>query len=132
MMNVRMRIICENPPASTDREVHFSVPDKLGSLLHGILQTDGSLWFEFDLTVQVVNGAPQFSGVYAQGLPKERFIYLGFGKIVGDQWQWVKRLKIPLYTITLAQVQSGGMLEARVDGGGSGTVPLLGGGWQVR
>ncbi len=50
---------------------------------------------------------------------------------------WIRQLKIRLDSITWQQVEAaalsdGNLLEARIAGTGSATVPLLGEGWTVR
>jgi hypothetical protein len=51
------------------------------------------------------NGQPVFTGLYAQGTPADRFVYLCWGERNGQQWQTTMRVKIPLRHLTWEQVQ---------------------------
>jgi hypothetical protein len=134
---IRLRLICDNPPpeAYEGKATSFGLQDKLGSLLLGDTAEDGSLVYEFELDVKPDAEKPVFIGVYAQGTPRDRFLYLSWGYIQDDQWQWIRRLKIPLTDITVTLLtearQQNSIIEGRVDGHGSGTIPLLGEGWHI-
>ena len=76
----------------------------------------------FDCPVGVkrnASGAVTFTGPFVQGPPRERFIYLDIGAFAGQTDScWSRRLKIPLTTITWADVTATAVLEARVPGTG--------------
>jgi hypothetical protein len=84
----------------------------------------------------VASGPPNFSGALTHGTPADRFLYLSQRSPDGPEAAWIKRIKVPLKSITWEQVaaaarQPTSRLACTVDGGGSGTVKLIGTGWQV-
>lgn len=105
-----------------------------------------SLSFDFLLRVKLSpdGGQPNFLGEFAQGPRDSRFVYVNSGSGAGQMGScWNRRAKVPLGSITRAQIHSvlsrpGQVLEARIEGtardGGPmcATVPLLGGGWKVK
>jgi hypothetical protein len=61
---------------------------------------------------------------------------LSLRSVDGPEGAWIRRIKVPLKSITWEQVEAAAQhAEARlagtVEGGGSGTVKLIGSGWQV-
>ena len=66
------------------------------------------------------------------GTPSQ-FLYLGWRHAGEPTSPWIKRIKIPLATITWQQIKglarSGAVLQASVDGSGAATVRLLDNGW---
>lgn len=105
------------PIAATVAEVAFEVPVRLGAPL--------------------ADGAPNFLGDYAQGKPRERFVYVNSGKRAGQRDScWDRRAKVPLGGITWAlidqlrasegHVLAGYVAGAAGDGGPAcARVPLL-------
>jgi hypothetical protein len=127
---ISFRLICVNPPSDSGA-VRFGLQDKKGNLLTGTKQADGSLLYEFELTLKPgKDSAADFSGAYVQGTPGTRFLYLSLGNVPS----WIKRIKVPLSSIGWDQIEAaqGRALEASVDGRGAATVKLLGDGWVVR
>lgn len=100
---------------------------------------DGIEWHECLLTVwgDPEEDAPDFGGAYVHGPKGARFLYLSYVTYDDQSAQEppLTRLKIPLSTITWAQIteaQRGGVIEVAIDGRSAATAPLLGDGWQVR
>ena len=101
----------------------------------------------FDFTVRVgpprAGGAPTFLGPFTQGPPGGRFVYVNVGKKAGQHDSpWERRAKIPLTSITAAQVKAalakpGARLEVHFDGRGRdggptcAMVKLPDGAWQL-
>ncbi|HVR98559.1 MAG TPA: DUF5990 family protein [Thermoanaerobaculia bacterium] len=102
----------------------------------------------FDFNLRVISdradgGTPNLRGVFAQGPPASRFVYINSGTSAGQADScWTRRAKVPLAGITwelVEQVLASGsaVLEACFEGtardGGPAcaTVPLLEGGWKV-
>jgi hypothetical protein len=61
---------------------------------------------------------------------------LSLRPVGGPDEGWIKRIKVPLKSITWEQVEASARhvdarLSCTVDGGGSGTAKLIGPGWQV-
>ena len=81
------------------------------------------------------DGTVIFTGAYAHGARDKRFVYLTYKIPEGDGWRIYRRIKAPLHMITWEQVQAalaaGRVLQARVSGLRSGTVPLLDDGWII-
>ena len=130
--SVRLRLICETPP-HYDKRFDVGLQDKQQVLHHGRERSDGSVEYEFTLSVQRRQGDRllRFSGPFAHGRAADPFLYLGLRNGDGE---WVRRLKVPLSDIAweLVVAAEDGLLEGRVDGAGSARTCLLGEGWQVR
>ncbi|MAS34741.1 MAG: hypothetical protein CL610_12090 [Anaerolineaceae bacterium] len=118
---INLRIVCTNPPADTCNgySTEFGLQDKSGKLLPGQPVAENALMFACALTASPTE-PPNFTGAYAHGTPKDRFLYLSYRFIEGPQTgEWIKRIKVPLNTILWEQVETvaNGVLEATVDGG---------------
>ncbi len=62
--------------------------------------------FEFAVTVDMTEAAPNFLGKYAQGPRKERFIYVNSGQTAGQHLtDCSRRAKISLMSITPTQIE---------------------------
>ena len=138
---VRLRLICLTPPPQQyeNSPAEFGLQDKQQVVHPGEMQAGGSLHYEFEVQVRRnrQTNALRFLGPYVHGPPAEPFLYLSWRRKEAGPPSWIRRLKIPLSSITWAQIEAAGrtdrgVLEASVDGTGSGTVPLLGGGWTLR
>jgi len=111
---------------------------KSQDLLSGLPLANGSLQFDCTLKSRQTAGeeAPDWTGAYVHGKPKQRFLYLSWGYKENNHWEWIKRIKIPLSGITWQQIdtanKSGGTLQASVDGTQTATVKLLGDGWSIQ
>lgn len=137
---VRLRLTCLNPPTGQydGGAAEFGLQDKQQALHAGQFHPDGSVSFDLELSAQhnPLNGDIRWRGPYVHGTPAVPFIYLSWARVEPAPLRWIKRMKIPLSTITVQQLEattSGthARLEARVDGARSGTVPLLDDGWTV-
>lgn len=126
-------VICQNPPA-TSGQLTFGLQDKQAHLHSGQPLADGSLSFECEADVTWKDSTPNLNGAYIHGTPAARFLYLSLGTPQGDGWQWSKRIKVSLSSLTAEQIQtaqdSQQVLQTTVDGRGAATVPLIGG-WQL-
>ena len=136
--HIVIRVICVDPPLSDNTDTtRFGVQDKDKNLVTGDKNSTGALVFNVELDVkQHADDTPNFTGTYAHGNRAERFLYLTLMTLQGGSWDIVKRIKIPLKTITWKQVQSvieddSKILRVKVGGQSSGTVPLLDDGWSV-
>lgn len=141
MSSIRLRLICMTSPTEAfgEEETEFGLQDRQQRLFAGQKQGDGSVVYEFEAGARPdpKSGKPRFSGPFVHGPSVARFLYLSLKRKHAADPPWIRRLKIPLASITWAQVEQAarmerGTLEARVAGTGSGTVPLLGDGWVVR
>jgi Family of unknown function (DUF5990) len=76
------------------------------------------LKFEFPVSVKTnQHGAPDFAGPYVQGAAGERFFYINIGTFAGQtETHWSRRLKVPLYLIEWAAIESGKTLVASIPG----------------
>jgi len=123
---VRLQIVCENPPPVDDLSVMFGLQDKKPSLIAGTPQSDGALHFECVLDVKREGDAANFLGAFAHGTPKERFLYLSYGRRDGNTFEWIRRIKVQLGTIPLELLDKAiaerRALVARIDGRRAGSV----------
>jgi hypothetical protein len=124
-----LKIVLENPPAGID----FGLQKGSGNKYETIqIQRSGDkyLEFEFSITVKIdKEGLPNFFGVFVQGPPTQRFIYIDIGTCAGQKdTGWSRRLKIPLIGISLSTIKElstnrNMILEARVPGTGRDNGP---------
>jgi len=133
---VPLRLLCLAPPVGHDEAgAEFGLLDKAGRLHAGERQPDGALHYAFDLEIigHDRDAQPRWRGVFLHGTAATPFRYLGWRPLDAGGLVWLRRLKIPLTTITRAQIDAvatgSGALTATISGEGSGTVPLLGKGW---
>ncbi|HYN89839.1 MAG TPA: DUF5990 family protein [Ardenticatenaceae bacterium] len=138
MSSIRLRLICTTPPTEgqADEETEFGLQDRKQMLFSGQKQGDGSIHYEFGVEARPdpQTAKPRFSSAFVHGSSATPFLYLSLKRKQAAESPWIRRLKIPLASITWAQVEQvarmeSGILEARVAGTGTGTVPLLGEGW---
>lgn len=126
--------VIDPPRLAPDDAVQFGLQDKNGSLTPGAPQPNGSLRFECDLQGTLKGDTPNFLGMWAHGTPQDRFLYLTWKNRADGRI--IQRIKVKLASITAAQVdaalQSGKSLCASVAATRTGSVPLLGDGWQVQ
>lgn len=113
---IQVRIHVTNPPpAIYDRKpAEFGLQDKAGNLTPGTPAEDGALRFECVLRASA-DDPPHFSGSYAQGTPKERFLYLSY-RPVGEATAWIRRIKVMLGSVTAEQIAQASVLQTVVDG----------------
>ncbi|AEI51639.1 DUF5990 family protein [Runella slithyformis] len=99
--SLTLHLILEKPPIGVDYGVQQG--SGTGYVCVQKQRSQGEdLTFMVSLTLKSLPGElPVFTGPFAQGPPKERFVYLNIGKSAG-QWDsaWSRRLKIPLRGIT--------------------------------
>lgn len=137
---VHLRLICLAPPEQQeDAPIEFGLQDKRQVIRAGDRQADGSVHYHLDVEMTGGGGtaAPRFSGPFVHGTAVAPFLYLSLRREGPEDSPWLRRLKIPLTSITQEQIEAidrldGGVLEATVSGAGSATVPVLGGGWIPR
>jgi Family of unknown function (DUF5990) len=118
------RIILEKPPADVD----YGLQKGRGSNYQTIQKQRSKandLYFEFKARVKDVNDpVPDFLGLFVQGPPGERFVYIDIGNAAGQtDTMWSRRLKIPLRGITSSMIDKllndpQMILETRVPGTG--------------
>ena len=126
---ITLKIVLENPPGGVD----FGLQKGSGSKYETIQiqrSSDKNLQFEFPITVILdKEGLPNFVGVFVQGPPSQRFIYIDIGTYAGQkETVWSRRLKIPLTGINLNTIKelatnSNKILEAKVPGTGKDNGP---------
>jgi hypothetical protein len=134
MLNtLALRIICTDPPLTevNGRPALFGVQDKAGDLMQGHPTADNALQFDISLTVSGDDPA-RLSGKQVHGTPAERFIYLSY-RYADTPGEWIKRIKVPLKTITADQVRAlqehaSQVLATTVDGRRSATVAAV---WEI-
>ncbi len=133
---IKMRIICRDPirVCLGYEAIEFGLQDKKQSLQKGKALSADEIAFEFALNVeQQSDGTTSFTGPFAHDTRVSRFVYLTYKGYDGESWQIYRRIKVSLSRITRSQVEAAlrddTVLQARVSGLFSGTVPLTDGGW---
>jgi hypothetical protein len=124
-----LKIVLKNPPSGID----FGLQKGSGSVYETIQiqrSSDKNLEFEFPIIVKLnKDGVLNFLGVFVQGPPNQRFIYIDIGTYAGQkETGWSRRLKIPLTGINLNTIKelstnSNKILEAKVPGTGRDNGP---------
>lgn len=118
--DIPVRIMVLRPLAG----VAMKVQSGRCELLDPLIINEDSIGFEFEMTVDLGNGQPNFLGKYAQGLKDARFIYVNSGTYAGQADScWARRAKISLMSVTAKQVQDvlsnlGARLETSFPGTG--------------
>lgn len=132
---VTLQVTCQHPPHERG---DFGLQDK-DKRLHPPTSANVDAW-EFECVVRVKKNEktvmPNFLGEFTHGTADERFLYLSLRSNDCAADAWIKRIKVPLKTITWEQVMEvirhqDVKLVCTLDGAKSGTVKLLGAGWQV-
>lgn len=99
-----LRIVVEGPVPNIAMQVQKGKCD----LLAPAVSSDGSLVFEFPISVDLSDGRPNFLGPFAQGPKDVRFVYVSSGLQAGQlDTDCSRRAKIPLMSITADQVNEG-------------------------
>ncbi len=140
--DLALRIVIERPVPGVTLRLQRGRKD----LVEPTSATPSLVTFDFTVRIGPLRDgkAPNFLGPLAQGPPAARFVYVNAGKQAGQtDTPWDRRAKIPLASITQAQVKAtlaapDARLEVRIPGRGRdggptcATVPLAEGAWQVR
>ena len=119
---VRLRLVHDGhePGPPLGEPLRFGLQDRIGAVHAGVATDGGALQFELLLTVKGEDGVgpPVFGGVFAHGTPQDRFLYLGWRRLVDAAAPWGWRLKIPLAGIGWAALRDaeGGCVTADVRG----------------
>lgn len=128
---ITLQITVQHPPLGSG---DFGLQDKDERLHPPISANNNTAIFECAVRVKQneKTGTPNFLGEFAHGTVDERFLYLTLRPTFGSG----RRIKVPLKTITWAQVmeaveRENSKLACAVDSARSGTVKLLGAGWAV-
>lgn len=103
---INLQIILDNPPVGVDYGVQQGSGTNYVSVQKQRSQGE-NLHFAVALTLKsLLDEFPVFTGPFAQGPPKERFVYLNIGTSAG-QWDsvWSRRMKIPLKDITSEMIR---------------------------
>jgi len=99
---IRFRLLrSDHVPATNPHNLafKFGLQDKKGEILSGARQKDGTLAFDFTLTVRKGKdpSRPVFGGRFASGPPDDRFVYLSWYAI--KRGDYINRVKARLNTI---------------------------------
>lgn len=134
---IHLQLICMKLPVYEQEPTAFGIQDSYQEVHIGLAQVDGSISYKIDIPVtrNSETNAVRFRGIYVHGTPLVPFLYLSVKRIEGIQPTWIRRLKIPLPRLTWNQIDTTSRTTtfiARIDGTGSGTVPLLNGGWKPK
>ena len=129
---LRLRLICLEPPLVEGAD--FGLQDRQRGIDQGRRQAEGPIVYEFAVTVsrQREGDALRFSGNHVHGSTAVPFVYLSLKRPGEHAEPWIRRIKVPLPSLTWAHVEDlppDTLFVARVSGTRSGTVTLLDEGW---
>ncbi|MCS6940678.1 MAG: DUF5990 family protein [Roseiflexus sp.] len=119
-----LRLTCIDPPPHDPQSIEFGLQDRNGNLMPGVALLDGALLFSFEMQAEVrPDGSVNLSERFVHGPSQGRFLYLGLRPPGGA---WIRRIKVPLASITADLVNSAGdgALAATVAGDRAATVQL--------
>lgn len=137
-----LRIVMEDPVPGVAIVLQQGASAK-ARLVGPTASSPSAMTFELEVSVDgpLPDGRPRLLGLYVQGPPDARFVYLCVGQLAGQPGSpWTRRVKVPLGGLSWALIEAlapGAWLEARIagrarDGGPAcASVPLLGPGWRA-
>ncbi len=101
MRQVRLRLIHDGvqPGTPLAEPLRFGLQDVKGNVHPGLEAPGAPRAFDFVLKV-TGEATPVFRGAFAQGTPKERFVYLSWKRVGEHAHPWGWRIKMPLGGIT--------------------------------
>lgn len=115
--DVKFRIVVTDPLPVVAMVVQRGRDDLLLPTKNG-----NSLVFDFEISVDISSGTPNFLGKYAQGPKDARFVYVNSGTYAGQaDTCWSRRAKLSLMSITKEQVEEamkGSRIETTMPGVG--------------
>ncbi|WP_126629854.1 DUF5990 family protein [Dictyobacter alpinus] len=136
---VRLQLTCMQSPDTScvQGSTIFGLQDRQQNVHSGQQNPDSSLFYDVEVPVERTQQTDtvRFRGPYVHGTPRVPFLYLSLKSLEGEQPSWIRRLKIPLPMVKWDEIDRGSrttLFVARIAGTGSGTVPLLDGGWTRR
>jgi hypothetical protein len=112
----------------------FGLQDRQQQIHLGQQNADGSLLYDLQVPIARIaeTGKVRFQGPFVHGTRDVPFLYLSLKRAEEVEPTWIIRLKIPLPTLDWddnVNTVNAPLYTARIAGSGSGTVPLLDGGW---
>ncbi|MEZ4658938.1 MAG: DUF5990 family protein [Caldilineaceae bacterium] len=119
---VKIRLRCIELPgrAIADRNAVRLGLQKGKEVIDDVLAEGDEIAFSCSFRVErnAATGMPNFLGPYAQGAPKERFIYLCWGERKGGVWDGFGRVKVHLKDLEWSAVEKaiaiGNPIEATI------------------
>jgi hypothetical protein len=128
---IQLQIICHNPPPAICNGVaadQFGLQDKKGALDLGTRQADDSRVFICAIEAKLSEDGADFSGAVVQGTKGSRFLYLSWAYDTGG---WIKRIKVPLSSISMQQIRSGHVLQIIIENGRTSGMVKPNDGWKT-
>ena len=118
-VEVPIRIVVSDPLAG----VAMLVQDGKDKLLPPVEFSAAAHMFEFQISVDLSSGPPNFLGRFAQGPKDARFVYVNSGTYAGISHScWGRRAKVSLMSITREQIEKAvsgnAVIETRFPGVG--------------
>ena len=109
--DVKFRIIVTDPLPGVAMQVQRGKDELLPPAKNG-----SSLLFDFEISVDISNAAPNFLGKYAQGPKNARFVYVNSGTYAGQHpTPWGRRAKLSLMSITKEQIETALKTGSRIE-----------------
>ena len=117
---ILLRVAVDQAPAGSD--VVFGLQDRSGDVIGGVPGPSDRMTFEAHVRVATGGGMVNFLGPFTHGPPASRHLYLSQGRTGAEGW--VKRIKLPLASITSEMIAAAGgrAIETVVDGRSAATV----------
>ena len=117
---VVLRVGVDHAPAGPG--VSFGLQRKGGQLADGVPGPQGRITFEAHVRVADGGGGLNFLGPFTHGPPANRHLYLSQSRTGVEGW--IKRIKLPLASITAEMIASANRraIETVVDGRSAATV----------
>jgi hypothetical protein len=117
---VVLRVAVERAPAGPG--VVFGLQDKAGQVVDGVPGPGARLMFETRVRVTTDGSLLNFLGPFTHGPKANRHLYLSHGRTGAEGW--IKRIKLPLTSITKQMVATASdrAIETVVDGRSAATV----------
>jgi hypothetical protein len=98
---VKFRVVVIDPLHGVSMQLQRGKDELLPPTKNG-----SSLIFDFEISVDLSNGSPNFLGKYAQGPKDARFVYVNSGTYAGQHpTPWGRRAKLSLMSITKEQIE---------------------------
>lgn len=117
---ILLRVVVDHAPAGTG--TFFGLQDKAGQVAEGVAGPGDRRTYQTRVRVTMIGSLLNFLGPFTHGPKANRHLYLSHGRSGGEGW--IKRIKLPLASITKEMVAaaSDGPIETLVDGRSAATV----------
>ena len=110
--DVKFRVVVADPLPGVAMQVQRGKDE----LLPPSAKSERSLIFDFEISVDLSGGSPNFLGKYAQGPKDARFVYVNSGTYARQHpTPWGRRAKLSLMSITKDQIETALKTDSRIE-----------------